>query len=220
MNCLVALSCGFWLRLFRLPYRGAWSRRHGWVYTARPHTGVPEIGRSIQTHPCRTKGSALPVASAKPLCSLPVARQSGRRRDRVCKSTGFWYSIPPYPSRTKGSALPVALAKTSCSIPVARHCGRRRDRVCKSTDFWYSIPPYPSRTKGSALPVASAKPLCSLPVARQSGRRRDRVCKSTDFWYSSMRAVCIHDLARSDTCARTAKHNKVQTHSDTPKYKN
>jgi hypothetical protein len=191
MNCLDALSsCGFWLRLCRSSSLRAWSRTHGWVYIARPHTGVPEIGRSIQTHPCRTKGSALPVASAKRSCSLPAVHQHSRRRDRLRKSTDLLRSIPPKPFRTKDSALPLASAKTSCSIPVAHHLSRRRDRVCKSTDFWYS----------------------------------------------SMTAVCIHDLARSDTCvqtakqsegqarsdarARTAQYNEVQTRSDTCAYKN
>jgi hypothetical protein len=174
MNCFDALSsCGFWLRLCRSSYAEAWSRTHGWVYIARPHTGVPEIGRSIQTHPCRTTGSTLPVASSKQLCSIRVMRHHSRWRDHVCKSTNLWHSIPPHSYSTKGSALPVASAKTSCSIPITRH----------------------------------------------HHRRRDRVCKSTDFWYSSMRAVCIHDLARSDARAQSAKHRAVLSHNDTSTHK-
>jgi hypothetical protein len=190
MNYLDVLSsCGSWLRLCRSSSLRAWSRTQGWVYIARPHTGVPEIGRSIQTHPCRTTGIALPVASSKQLCSIRVTRHHSRWRDHVCKSINLWHSMQPHSYSTKGSALPVASAKTSCSIRVTRHHHRRRDRVCKSTDFWYS----------------SMRAVCIHDLARSDARAR--IAQSSEF------------LAYSDTCAQTAKHRAVLSHNDTSTHK-
>ncbi len=39
------------------------SRMRGWARIARPHTGVPEIGRSMRAQPCSDHGGALPVVS-------------------------------------------------------------------------------------------------------------------------------------------------------------
>jgi hypothetical protein len=84
-----------WLRGFELVLRNcqffATSRTHGWVYIARPHTGVPEIGRSIYTQPCREDGGALPVASFTTQLTEPVARDHVCEWDGVCQSTDFWY---------------------------------------------------------------------------------------------------------------------------------
>jgi hypothetical protein len=30
-----------------------WLCTHGWSYSNRPHTGVPEIGQSLHAQPCR-----------------------------------------------------------------------------------------------------------------------------------------------------------------------
>jgi hypothetical protein len=67
------------------------SRTQAWVFTIRPHTGVPEIGRLVNTQACSDQSSALPVVAVQSLCSIPVARQLGRRWDNVCKPTDFWY---------------------------------------------------------------------------------------------------------------------------------
>jgi hypothetical protein len=57
--------------------RFAWSRTHREVFIASPHTGVPEIGQSINTSLCNDQGSALPVVSAKFTPTLRVALQAG-----------------------------------------------------------------------------------------------------------------------------------------------
>jgi hypothetical protein len=46
-------------------FRFETSRTHGWARIARPHTGVPEIGRSMRAQPCCDHGGALPVVSFK-----------------------------------------------------------------------------------------------------------------------------------------------------------
>ena len=75
-------------------FRFETSSTHGWARIARPHTGVPEIGRSMRTQPCIHHGGAQPVVSIKHEneitgSALPFVRAMWRMQtDR--------FRVPPY----------------------------------------------------------------------------------------------------------------------------
>jgi hypothetical protein len=50
----------------------SWLVTHSWVFIIRPHTGVPEIGRLINTQLCGWLSGVLPVASSQVFLSLAV----------------------------------------------------------------------------------------------------------------------------------------------------
>jgi hypothetical protein len=54
-----------------------WSRTHAEVFIIRPHTGVPEIGRLINTSACSDQGSAPTVVSSQSSRRLLVAHNDG-----------------------------------------------------------------------------------------------------------------------------------------------
>ncbi len=77
------------------------SRTHAEVFIIRPHTGVPEIGRLINTSACSHQGSARRVLNTKSARRLPVARHCGREaikrmpNDRflVLQYEGVWHTL-------------------------------------------------------------------------------------------------------------------------------
>jgi hypothetical protein len=82
------------IRSVRSGKRLEWSRTHGWVFIIRPHTGVPEIGRLINTQPCSDQLSALPVVSANFNPTPPVAHNDGREVSKRMLTDRFL--VPQY----------------------------------------------------------------------------------------------------------------------------